>query len=151
MISLLYQLYLMLLLLREAIEVNQVRHDDVNARNNTTMLVLVTGFSIFILEWMGRLDSGLGKQLGITDLGLEALLLSVALYALGRNLRSIEYDLGRIFSGLFSSLLEVSDWNPLTGEWSSKKNVKHIELGPAMRASMILPLLIFFVIMFPTL
>ena len=142
-LPLMFVLYLMLLLLREAIEVNQVRQDDVNARNNTTMLVLVTGFSIFILEWMGRLDSGLGKQLGITDLGLEALLLSVALYALGRNLRSIEYDLGRIFSGLFSSLLEVSDWNPLTGEWSSKKNVKHIELGPAMRASMILPLLIF--------
>ena len=144
LLPLLFVIYLMLLILRDAISVEEIDEDDSDRRNNVSLLVLVTGFSVLVLEWMGRLDTGLGDKIGVSDLGVEALLLSVALYAIGRNLRTIEYDVRRIASSLLESFTQVSDWNPLTGEWSSKsRKIEHVSLGPAMRGSMILPLLIF--------
>ncbi len=143
-LPMLFVVYLMLLVLREAISVSEIDKDDSEKRSNVSILILVTGFSIFVLEWMGRLDTGLGEMIGVSGLGVEALLLAVALYAIGRNLRAIEYDIGRMGSSLLDSAMQVSDWNPLTGEWTTKSSkFEPISLGPAMRGSMILPLLIF--------
>ena len=143
-LPLLFVIYLISLVLRESINASQIDSNDSESRKNISVLVLATGFSIFILEWMGRLDTGLGELIGVSELGVEALILSVALYALGRNLRNIEYDVGWMVSSLLRSALRVSDWNPNTREWSKNSSkFEPIYLGAAMRGSMILPLLIF--------
>ncbi len=143
-LPLLFVIYLISLVLREATNANNIDSDDTESRKNVSVLVLVTGFSIFILEWMNRLDTGLGELIGVSELGVEALILAVALYALGRNLRNIEYDIGWMGSNLTKSVIRVSDWNPNTREWTSKTSkFEPICLGAAMRGSMIFPLLIF--------
>ena len=65
------------------------------ARKEVSVLILVTGISIFILEWMGRFDSGLGAKIGVSELGVEALIFAVALYSIGRSLRVVEFDFGK--------------------------------------------------------
>ena len=146
-LPLIFVAYLLLLILREASNVESVNLDDSEARKEVSVLVLVTGVSIFILEWLGRLESGLGAQIGISELGVEALIFAVVLYAMGRSLRKIEFDVGKLGGILIDAGSSVSVWDPQTGQWSSQPkssiNQRHVGWGPAMRASMILPLLIF--------
>ena len=146
-LPLIFVAYLLLLVLREATNVESVGLDDIETRKEISILILVTGVSIFILEWMGRFESGIGAKIGVSELGVEALIFAVALYSIGRSLRVVEIDVGKLSGSLFAAGSQVADWNPLTGEWSSKSsdwfNNKIGEWGPAMRGSMILPLLIF--------
>lgn len=140
--------YLLLLVLREAMKVTEVIMEDDEARKSTSILVLVTGVAIFLLEAMGRLNAGVGEKIGIPGLGLEALVGAVILYGLGRSLRVVEFDIGKMVASLIESAFQVSDWNPITGEWSvgsHKWGEKLLSLswGPAMRGSLVLPLLIF--------
>ncbi len=69
LLPLLFVIYLMLLVLRDAISVEEIDEDDSDRRNNVSLLVLVTGFSVLVLEWMDRLDTGLGDKIGVSDLG----------------------------------------------------------------------------------
>jgi hypothetical protein len=146
-LPLMFVVYLLLLVLREASNVESVDLEDSETRKEISVLVLVTGVSIFILEWMGRFESGLGAKIGISGLGLEALIFAVALYAIGRSLRAVELDVGKLSGLLIDAGSTVSVWDPQTGQWSSQPsasiNQRIGEWGPAMRGSMILPLLIF--------
>ena len=146
-LPIIFVVYLLLLVLREASNVESVDLDDSEARKEVSVLILVTGISIFILEWMGRFDSGLGAKIGVSELGVEALFFAVALYSIGRSLRVVEFDFGKLVGMLLNAVSAVSVWNPQTGQWSSKSsesiNQRIGEWGPAMRGSMILPLLIF--------
>ena len=146
-LPIIFVVYLLLLVLREASNVKSVDLDDSEARKEVSVLILVTGISIFILEWMGRFDSGLGAKIGVSELGVEALFFAVALYSIGRSLRVVEFDFGKLVGMLLNAVSTVSVWNPQTGQWSSKSsesiNQRIGEWGPAMRGSMILPLLIF--------
>ena len=146
-LPLIFVAYLLLLVLRDASNVELIDLDDSEARKEVSVLVLVTGVSIFILEWMGRLESGLGMKIGISGLGVEALIFAVILYATGRSLRPIEFDVGKLSGKLIDAGSTVSVWDPKTGEWSAQAsasiNERIGEWGPAMRGSMILPLLIF--------
>ena len=146
-LSIIFVVYLLGLVLREASNVESVDLDDSGARKEVSVLVLVTGVSIFILEWMGRFESGLGPKIGISELGVEALIFAVVLYAIGRSLRTLEFDVGKLSGMLIDAGSTVSVWNPQTGQWSSQPsasiNQRIGEWGPAMRGSMILPLLIF--------
>jgi len=146
-LPLMFVVYLLLLVLREASNAESVDLGDIEARKEISVLVLVTGVSIFILEWMGRFESGIGAKIGVSGLGLEALIFAVALYAIGRSLRAVELDVGKLSGMLIDAGSSVSVWDPQTGHWSSQPkssiNQRHVEWGPAMRGSMILPLLIF--------
>jgi len=146
-LPIIFVVYLLLLVLREASNVESVDLDDSEARKEVSVLILVTGISIFILEWMGRFDSGLGAKIGVEELGVEALFFAVALYSIGRSLRVVEFDFGKLAGMLLNAVSTVSVWDPQTGQWSSKPgtsiNQRIGEWGPAMRGSMILPLLIF--------
>ena len=146
-LPIIFVVYLLLLVLREASNVESLDLDDSEARKEVSVLILVTGISIFILEWMGRFDSGLGAKIGVSELGVEALFFAVALYSIGRSLRVVEFDFGKLVGMLLNAVSTVSVWNPQTGQWSSKSsesiNQRIGEWGPAMRGSMILPLLIF--------
>ncbi|PXY77699.1 MAG: hypothetical protein CXX81_11555 [Methanobacteriota archaeon] len=146
-LPLIFVVYLLVLVLREASNVELVDLEDSEARKEVSVLVLVTGVSILILEWMGRLESGLGDKIGISGLGVEALMFAVVLYAIGRSLRTIEFDVGKLSGMLIDAGSTVSVWDPQTGQWSSQPsasiNQRIGEWGPAMRGSMILPLLIF--------
>ena len=146
-LPIIFVVYLLLLVLREASNVKSVDLDDSEARKEISVLVLVTGVSIFILELMGRFESGIGAKIGVSELGVEALIFAVALYSIGRSLRVVEFDFGKLTSMLIDAGSTVSVWDPQTGEWSSQPstsiNQRIGEWGPAMRGSMILPLLIF--------
>ena len=146
-LPIIFVVYLLLLVLREASNVESVDLDDNEARKEISVLILVTGISIFILEWMGRFESGIGAKIGVSELGVEALIFAVALYSIGRSLRTVEIDFGKLIGILLGGLSSVSVWDPETGLWSSKPNeaINHQvgEWGPAMRGSMIFPLLIF--------
>lgn len=140
--------YLLLLVAVETRKSSDIEMSDMESRLSTSVLVLVTGASLFILEGMGRLDSGLGKALGVTQIGVEAMLGAIVLYWMGRTLRRVELNLGNIIGTLLDSVMQVSDWNPLTGEWSvgSTKwgeRLRSLDWGAAMRPSMVLPLLVF--------
>ena len=140
--------YLILLVARLAINAEGVSADDVSTRREASMLVLLTGAAILLLEWVGRLESGFGAMIGVEDIGIEALFLAVILYALGRHLRSVEYDIGKVLGWMFGAGLEVQGWDPKTGTWTVSptplgERVKRATWGPAMRFSLLLPLMIF--------
>ncbi|MBT4058998.1 MAG: hypothetical protein HOE69_01655 [Euryarchaeota archaeon] len=140
--------YLLFLIMREASMSESIDLGDTQRRKDVSILVLVTGASLFILEWMGRLDSGLADKIGVTGLGVEALIGSIILYALGRSLRDFEFDIGKMVGTLLDSTMQVNDWNPSTGQWSSNSSklgekLRALDWGPAMRGSMVMPLLIF--------
>jgi hypothetical protein len=141
-------LFLLLLVLRQAINVNSVAEDDHGTRRDMSMIVLLAGASILLLELFGRLDSGFGSRFGLEGFGVEALLLGVSLYALGRHLRVRELDLGHLFGWLVKSGTAVTEWDPTTGTWAERSppatdRFEGTTWGPAMRSSLILPLTIF--------
>ena len=141
-------LFLLLLVLRQAINVNSVAEDDHGTRRDMSMIVLLAGASILLLELFGRLDSGFGPRFGLEGFGVEALLLGVSLYALGRHLRVRELDLGHLFGWLVKSGTAVTEWDPTTGTWAKRSlpatdRFEGTTWGAAMRSSLILPLTIF--------
>ena len=141
-------LFLLLVVLRQAINVNSVAEDDHGTRRDMSMIVLLAGASILLLELFGRLDSGFGPRFGLEGFGVEALLLGVSLYALGRHLRVRELDLGHLFGWMVKSGTAVTEWDPTTGTWAKRSlpatdRFEGTTWGAAMRASLILPLTIF--------
>ena len=141
-------LFLLLVVLRQAINVNSVAEDDHGTRRDMSMIVLLAGASILLLEMFGRLDSGFGPRFGLEGFGVEALLLGVSLYALGRHLRVRELDLGHLFGWLVKSGTAVTEWDPTTGTWAKRSlpatdRFEGTTWGAAMRSSLILPLTIF--------
>ena len=141
-------LFLLLLVLRQAINVNSVAEDDHGTRRDMSMIVLLAGASILLLELFGRLDSGFGPRFGLEGFGVEALLLGVSLYALGRHLRARELDLGHLFGWMVKSGTAVTEWDPTTGTWAERSlpatdRFEDTTWGAAMRSSLILPLTIF--------
>ena len=141
-------LFLLLLVLRQAINVNSVAEDDHGTRRDMSMIVLLAGASILLLELFGRLDSGFGPRFGLEGFGVEALLLGVSLYALGRHLRVRELDLGHLFGWMVKSGTAVTEWDPTTGTWAKRSlpatdRFEGTTWGAAMRSSLILPLTIF--------
>ena len=140
--------YLTLLVARTAINAEGIAKDDTTKRREISVLVLLTGAAILLLQLFGRLDSGFGEMIGVEDLGIEALFLAVILYGLGRHLRSLEYDVGHVLGGFLGSGIEVQGWDPKTATWSVTSSplanrMKEATWGPAMRFSLILPLMIF--------
>ena len=141
-------LFLLLVVLRQAINVNSVAEDDHGTRRDMSMIVLLAGASILLLELFGRLDSGFGPRFGLEGFGVEALLLGVSLYALGRHLRVRDLDLGHLFGWLVKSGTAVTEWDPTTGTWAKRSlpatdRFEGTTWGAAMRSSLILPLTIF--------
>lgn len=139
--------YLLLLVAQQAHNSAKIDIEDINNRRSVSVLVFATGAALLILEAMGRLDSGLGAALGVTQIGVEAFVGAVILYFLGRTLRSIELDIGNLAASLLDILIQVTDWDPRTGEWSITPNkwsekLRSVNLGAAMRPSIVMSLMV---------
>jgi hypothetical protein len=137
--------FLLLLVWQQSNEADSIIEAGEEARLEATGRMAIAIIGILILELAGRLGI---PGLDVQGMHIEAMVLALVLYVLGRGLSRVEVDVGELLERVGRITTTVPEWDPATNAWIQQEKpmfgmFEGMRLGPASRLGLVGPLLLF--------